>query len=784
MGFFKKIFSKLSESSDDNSEKGTDANESHQNDSITSSVSSPEAINNKGKEEADVSVMTEDQQVSTQENSQKEENMPTPEKVVGLVENAPAQDSPKSSQPESHEDGVLSISDLEKLKRKAWEKVRQARSENDPRESEYYARYRKIHRVVKKGEEISLKELENMIGKIDISAIEEVSHSNTEPIEEEETHVNTDEPLKDLENVHGKIDNSAVEEVSDSKDIEPIKEDEANDKTENDFSERLEKLIAVALQDGILTDKEKEIIRRRAEKEGEDPDEVEMIVEARLAETILNKDVAEKQHAATEEQRNAVEESSHSTNSNLSQHDFQNDCEFDGDEKSINCLFYKCYSNLVLPDSVESIESFAFDRSELKRIKLPKGLRLIGNNAFQLCSRLELVDMSECFHLEAIRQEAFYHCDNLEIIDLSNCLQLEEIEKETFRCCTNLKRVILPPNLKKIGRLAFFGCEELEEIDFSQCTQLEVIEEQAFNECKKMKHIILPPNLKRIDDWAFLHCESVENLEISQCKQLYEIGVAAFGDCFSLKEVILPESLAKCDKNAFQECYSLECVDMSQCLKLEEIEELTFMDCRSLKDVKFSSNLRSIGPKAFLHCISLRSLVIPDSVEKVSTGIILGCSHIKSITLPQKLQDIENLDENESVPLRDLDMSHCTELRDISECIGSFSRIKELIIPNGVETIDTDWLIGGELLENVYFPKTLKSLEIENVFFNTYCYSPKLESLEVFDDTDDKNDPDYVALTVYVLPEYLDAYIQQAEAEGIKAHFEAIPEDKLYLYDN
>lgn len=49
------------------------------------------------------------------------------------------------------------------------------------------------------------------------------------------------------------------------------------------FSPRLEALIDAALQDGVLTDKERFMIKSRAEKEGEDWDEVEMIIEARLA---------------------------------------------------------------------------------------------------------------------------------------------------------------------------------------------------------------------------------------------------------------------------------------------------------------------------------------------------------------------------------------------------------------------------------------------------------------------------------------------------------------------
>ena len=50
------------------------------------------------------------------------------------------------------------------------------------------------------------------------------------------------------------------------------------------FSARLEALISSALQDGVLTEKEKAILKKRVEAEGEDWDEVEMIINSRLAE--------------------------------------------------------------------------------------------------------------------------------------------------------------------------------------------------------------------------------------------------------------------------------------------------------------------------------------------------------------------------------------------------------------------------------------------------------------------------------------------------------------------
>ena len=49
------------------------------------------------------------------------------------------------------------------------------------------------------------------------------------------------------------------------------------------YSEKLEELISAALVDGNLTEQKRNIIMRRAEKEGEDVEEVMMMVESRLS---------------------------------------------------------------------------------------------------------------------------------------------------------------------------------------------------------------------------------------------------------------------------------------------------------------------------------------------------------------------------------------------------------------------------------------------------------------------------------------------------------------------
>ena len=59
----------------------------------------------------------------------------------------------------------------------------------------------------------------------------------------------------------------------------------------------LEKLIILAAGDGIITDKERKIILRKAEALGVDPDEVEIYLENILSQTIVTK--KEVAHAMT-----------------------------------------------------------------------------------------------------------------------------------------------------------------------------------------------------------------------------------------------------------------------------------------------------------------------------------------------------------------------------------------------------------------------------------------------------------------------------------------------------
>lgn len=98
--------------------------------------------------------------------------------------------------------------------------------------------------------------------------------------EEEDDGYGEDE---DTEDVDIEVEEEDDDNEEDSQ-TEPIAKPQIIKSPGNLFSDALEELINYVAESDELTDKKKEIVLRRAVNEGEDPDEVDMVLEARFYE--------------------------------------------------------------------------------------------------------------------------------------------------------------------------------------------------------------------------------------------------------------------------------------------------------------------------------------------------------------------------------------------------------------------------------------------------------------------------------------------------------------------
>jgi hypothetical protein len=486
---------------------------------------------------------------------------------------------------------------------------------------------------------------------------------------------------------------------------------------------------------------------------------------------------------------------------------------------------------IVLPPNIEEIESGAFRGCKLLRsIDLPDRIKKLGEDVFKGCQM-------ESISLPASLKELLKFGKSVKSLDMSQCNNIEEIPGEWFCDCSNLEKVVLPNSIKKIGCKAFKGCKSLSAINLPE--SLEVVEEEAFCwdksishldflSCSKLKHIgasafwqcgldeiVLPDSITELDEQAF-YCTSATKIDLSRCTKLRQLSRWCFGDDgkndypeLQLEELLLPPSLEAIDCGVFSNACHLKTLDLSDIKNLKEIGEeafrgcnelrqlvlptsievigdCSFAECTELKEIELSNcqKLREIGEYAFAVDDNLRTLVMPDSVETIGDYFVHGCGRLTDIVLPKSLRELpqlvdEDVEDGYLKRLKVIDMHNCHLIKECTTPWASATnnKIKEIVIPNGVELVQEDFFEGLDCLESISLPSTLTEVEIpEKEYKNVviYCYSPELDSLE-----------DIVGrcACLYVLPQHLNNYKEQADAEGVSGNIEVIPDEKIYFYE-
>jgi hypothetical protein len=148
-----------------------------------------------------------------------------------------------------------------------------------------------------------------------------------------------------------------------------------------------------------------------------------------------------------------------------------------------------------------TIGRYAFYSMNFLDVHIPGNVTIIGDCAFQACSRLASVHLSE--GVTTIGQGAF-----------AQCIRLVDVH--------------LPKSLTTIGGMTFWGC-------------------------KSLTRIRLPEGMRSIKFWAFRNCTSLSAVHIPE--NVTNIGKHAFEGCTSLNEITVcwtNPSACSISKSAFK----------------------------------------------------------------------------------------------------------------------------------------------------------------------------------------------------------------------------------------
>lgn len=294
-----------------------------------------------------------------------------------------------------------------------------------------------------------------------------------------------------------------------------------------------------------------------------------------------------------------------------------------GEEAFSSCIHLK---EVEIPNSVTTIEKWAFESSGLTTIAIPDSVTRVDMEAFLYCTDLKEVELSA--NLEILEENLFFGCTSLNTIVLPENLLI--IEMGVFRE-TGLQSIVIPDSVTYIGEAVFYDCTELRQIS-------------------------LPKDITEIAPYLLRGCTKLTSVSIP--KKVKIIGQAAFAYS-GLTEIVVPDSVVFMEGSVFYGCADLGYAELS--VNLAYLPEYTFCDCIRLSEISagrgmevigewafagtsFSVlnlgifDIKEIGRGAFCGCTNLNNVSLPDTLLKISEGAFQDCPNLESITIPNSVR--------------------------------------------------------------------------------------------------------------------------------------------------
>lgn len=202
-----------------------------------------------------------------------------------------------------------------------------------------------------------------------------------------------------------------------------------------------------------------------------------------------------------------------------------------------------------------------------------------------------------------------------------------------------LEKIVLPKNIREIGRLAFAYAMDLKEIVFPE--NLEIIGDAAFTNCEKFSapEFILPPNLEKIGYQAFMYCRELEGAEVVLPETVRVIDGCAFYGTY-IANIKFPSNLEFLGMSAFTMCRLKEAIIPDGCVL--EAQGCQFSSNYELERVHLPDSSTIVPNDIFRECISLKEVNIPKNAKKIGACAFEGCDKLEYVDFPEGLEIIEN----------------------------------------------------------------------------------------------------------------------------------------------
>ncbi|MBE6686090.1 MAG: hypothetical protein E7591_02550 [Ruminococcaceae bacterium] len=431
-------------------------------------------------------------------------------------------------------------------------------------------------------------------------------------------------------------------------------------------------------------------------------------------------------------------------------------CNIDFQDTSANPMFLgaSLYLNsekmvdIVIPDDVEKISSYAFKGCDMNTVTIGKNVKSIGDRVFYSCDNLTAINVSEENPYYSSIDGVLFDTDRKALIkypvmktDTEYTIPdfVREIDPYAFFENSCIQKLTMPDSVTTVGEWSFRDMEQLKEAELSD--NIETLPFHFMSFCYKLEKIKLPANIKVFGDYSVAF-NAIKEIEIPYGTEY--IGYYALSG-MDIKSLSIPDTVTFMDYGAFSGCTYLKDIDLGSGISV--ISGECFSECGAIESIDIPDNIVEIESYAFYACTSLRNIKMPEHLYKIGSGAFSDTSYYNShinwtqdaLYINNVLLDYNGTEERFVLPSHIKGIAGSAfsgnesiitvEIPDTVQAVGEWAfsgctSLKNVNIPEGVERIGAYCFYECEALTKFEMPDSVKIVE-SYAFLSSGIYKDK-----------------------------------------------------------